>query len=141
MFKYKKIILNICTVIFLLLSFVEFIKYMFVDSNKFGLIYLLINLLLILLLVPTSYNYKKYFSKIRISKLIIIVLLGIFNSFFLQKVLLNNMNVVDESKKYIDSIFVYKSIFKLIIYIIIAVITVFEFKVEKLFKTVVNKDK
>ena len=135
MFKYKKFILNICTFIFIVLSFIEFIKYMFFESNVFGLIYLLINLLIILLLVPTSYNYKKYFSKIRISKLILIVLIGIFNSFFLQNIVLNNSGLIDASKKYIDSIFIYKSIFKLIIYILLACITVLEFKVEKIFKS------
>lgn len=139
MFKYKKFILNICTFIFIVLSFIEFVKYMFFESNIFGIIYLLINLVIILLLVPTSYNYKKYFSKIRISKLILIILIGIFNSFILKNIVLNNSGVIDASKKYIDSIFVYKSVFKLIIYIILACITILEFKVEKLFKSSKSK--
>lgn len=136
MFKYKKMILYFCTFLYLIFSFIELIQYMLQNSNLFGLVYLLINLLIIFLLVPTTYNYKKYFSKIRISKFIIIILIGIFNSFILQNLLLNNASVIDESKKYIGSIFIYKSIFKPIIYFIITVITILEFKVKKLFKSV-----
>ena len=134
MYKYKKIVLFICTLSFLVLSLIELIKYLFVDTNLFGLIYLIINLVIIFLLIPTAYNYKKYFSKIRISKLILIILLGIFNSFILQTIITNNYDIVDSSKKYIESIFVIKNVLKLIIYIIIGVITILEFKVEKLLK-------
>lgn len=138
MFKYKKIILYICTSLYLLFSFIELIKYMFYDSNIFGLIYLLINLIIIFLLVPTTHNYKKYYSKIRISKFILIIVFGIFNSFILQNLLLNNISIVDDSKKYIESIFIYKNVFKLIIYIILTIITIFEFKVKKIFKSIRN---
>ena len=61
MFKYKKMTLLFCTFIYLVLSLIELIKYLLVDSNIFGLIYLLINLFIIFLLIPTSYNYKKSF--------------------------------------------------------------------------------
>ena len=139
MFRYKKIVLYICTFLYLVFSFIEFLKYMFINSNVFGLIYLLINLLIIFLLVPTTHNYKKYFSKIRISKLILIVLLGIFNSFILQKIVLGNINLIDDSSKYIANIFIYKNIFKVIIYGIIFIITILEFKVEKLLKSIREK--
>ena len=134
MYKYKKIVLFICTFLFMLFSLIELIKYMVVDSNLYGLIYLIINLVIIFLLIPTAYNYKKYFSKIRISKLILIILLGIFNSFILQNIFLNNYDVIDSSKKYIESIFVIKNVLKLVIYILLTLITIFEFKVEKLLK-------
>lgn len=140
MFKYKKIILYICMFLFLILSFIELLKYMFVDSNIYGLIYLFINLLIIFLLIPTVYNYKKYFSKIRISKLILIILLGIFNSFILHNIFLNNVTIIDDSKKYIDSIMIYKNVFKPIIYAVILIITILEFKVEKLFKSIREKN-
>ena len=136
MFKYKRIVLYTCTFLYLIFSFVELIKYMFVNSNIYGLIYLLINLVIIFLLVPTTHNYKKYFSKIRISKLILIILIGIFNSFILESVVLNNIGVVDDSSKYIQSIFIYKSVFKVIIYAVLLVITILEFKVEKLIKSI-----
>ncbi len=139
MFKYKKLTLTLCTFMFILLSFIELVKYLFVDSNVFGMIYLISNLLIIFLLLPTSYNYKKYFSKARISKLIIIILLGIFNSFILQSIYLNNIGFVDDSKRYIESIFFIKSILKPIIYFLLLVITIFEFRVEKLFQSIREK--
>ena len=139
MFKYKKLALYLCTFLYLVFSFIELIKYLFADSNVFGLIYLLINLVIIFLLVPTTYNYRKQFSKIRISKFILIILIGIFNSFILERILLNNLSFIDDSKKYIDLIFVYKNVLKTIIYASIFIITIFEFKIEKLLKSISNK--
>ena len=134
MFKYKKITLIICTFLYFIFSLIELIKYLFIDSNLFGLIYLINNLIILFLLIPTTHNYKKNFSKIRISKFILIVLFGLFNSFILQNILLNNYEIIDSSKKYIESIFVIKNIFKLIIYIIIIIITVLEFNLKRLLK-------
>ena len=139
MFKYKKLALYLCTFLYLVFSFIELIKYLFADSNVFGLIYLLINLVIIFLLVPTTYNYRKQFSKIRISKFILIILIGIFNSFILERILLNNLSFIDDSKKYIDLIFVYKYVLKTIIYASIFIITIFEFKIEKLLKSISKK--
>lgn len=139
MFKYKRIVIYICTFLYLIFSFLELIKYMFYDSNVFGLIYLLINLIIIFLLVPSAHNYKKYFSKIRISKFILIILIGIFSSFILEGIVMNGIGVVDDSKKYIDGIFIYKNVFKVIIYAVLFILTVFEFKVEKLIKSISKK--
>ena len=139
MFKYKKIVLYTCTFLYLLFSFFELIKYMFYDSNVFGLIYLLINLVIIFLLVPTAHNYKKYFSKIRISKFILIILIGLFSSFLLESIVMNGIKVVDDSSKYISSIFVYKNVFKVIIYVILLILTILEFRVEKLIKSISKK--
>ena len=136
MFKYKKMVLYFCTFLYLVFSFIELIKYMMVDSNIFGMIYLFINLFIIFLLVPTTYNYKKYFSKARISKLIIIIVIGLFNSFFLEKCIINGVNIIDSSKEYISKIFVIKNVFKVIIYAVILAITIMEFKVKKLFKNI-----
>jgi hypothetical protein len=135
MYKYKKIALYILTFIFILLSFVEFIKYLKVDSNIFGLIYLIIDLVIIFLLVPCAYNYKKYYSTARISKLIIIIILGIFNSYLLNFIVLKSSSVIDSSKAYIDNIYLYRCIFKGILYFLLSVFTVFEFKLDKILKT------
>ena len=78
--------------------------------------------------VPTSHNYNRYYSSARISKLIIIFILGIFSSYFLNKI----VSYVDSSNVYIDSVFVYKNILKGIIYFFIFVFTLFEFKLDKL---------
>ena len=56
--------------------------------------------LIIFLLVPCAYNYKKYYSPARISKLIIIILLGIFASFVLDKITIK----IDSSSEYINKI-------------------------------------
>ena len=135
MYKYKKIALYFLTFMFILLSFIEFIKYLKIDSNIFGLIYLIINLIIIFLLVPCAYNYKKYYSKARISKLIMIIVFGIFNSYLLHLIVINSASVVDSSRAYIDSIYLYRYIFKGIIYLLLLVFTVFEFKLEKIIKT------
>ena len=136
MFKYKKMALFLCTFLFVIFFIIELIKYLFVDSNIFGLIYLINNLFIIFMLIPCAYNYKKYYSFARITKLIIIILFGIFNSYILEHILLSSIGVTDSSTLYIDKIFIYKNIFKGIIYFVISVITVFEFKVEKLLKTI-----
>ena len=131
MYKYKKLTLNIITILYILIFLIELVKYLIIDNTLYGLIYLLINLLIIFFLVPTTYNYKKYYSTARISKLIIILLLGIFNSYILEYIVINNMNYIDSSKEYIKSIFIYKDVFKGIIYFVIFVFTLLEFKLDK----------
>lgn len=131
MYKYKKLVLNIVTVLYIIIFLIELIKYFFIDSNLYGVFYLLINLLIIFFLVPTTYNYKKYYSTARISKLIIIMLLGIFNSYILELIVVNNMGYIDSSKEYIKSIFVYKDILKGILYFILFIFTLLEFKLDK----------
>lgn len=129
MYKIKKTILFIIMILFLLLSSIELIYYLFSDSNLFGVIYLLVNIFIIFLFVPVTYNYKRNFSKSRISKLILIILFGLFNSYFLSNIVVNSMNYTDTSKNYIESIFVIKSILKPILLLFISFFTVVESKV------------
>ena len=131
MYKYKKMTIKLIALLYIVITIIETVKYLFSDSNIFGLIYLLISSFIIFLLVPTSHNYNRYYSSARISKLIIIFILGIFSSYFLNKIVLN-MSYVDSSNVYIDSVFVYKNILKGIIYFFIFVFTLFEFKLDKL---------
>ena len=131
MFKYKKIVLYTCTILLVLLSLIELIKYFIIDNTLYGVFYLLINLIILFFLIPCAYNYKKYYSAARISKLIIIVVLGIFNCYILEHIIINTMSYVDSSTNYIKSIFIYKNIFKGIVYFILLLFTVFEFKLEK----------
>ena len=132
MFKLKKLILFICTLLFIIFSFIELIKYLRVDNTLFGVYYLIVDMIIIFLLVPINYNYKKYYSVIRISKLLIVVILGLFNSYILNILIIKNMGYVDDSFEYIKSIYIYKNVLKGIIYFILACFTIFEFKVEKL---------
>lgn len=131
MYKYKKLTIRLITLIYIIITIIETIKYLFNDSNIFGLTYLLISSFIIFLLVPVSHNYNRYFSSARISKLIIIFILGIFSSFFLNKIILN-LSYIDSSSVYIDSVFVYKNILKGIVYFLVFVFTLFEFKLDKL---------
>jgi hypothetical protein len=48
MYKYKKITINFITTIYILLSILEVILYLFAKNNLFGLIYMYINLFVIL---------------------------------------------------------------------------------------------
>lgn len=134
MYKYKKIVFHLSTIIYVIMSLIELVKYMFFDNTLFGLYYLIVTLLIIFFMVPCAYNYKKYYSLARISKLIIIVVLGIFNSFILQHIIFNLMTYVDQSKEFIDGIFIYKNVLKPIIYFILLAICILDFKNEKVIK-------
>lgn len=117
MYKKKKLLLNIINILFLILSLIELIKYFKVDNTLYGLIYLLINLVIIFLLIPVTYNYKRHYSSARNSKVIIIILIGIFNSYILNHIVLNNMSYIDSSNKYIDYIWTIKNVLKPILYL------------------------
>lgn len=131
MYKIKKLILYILTLVFLVLSGIELIKYFYVDTTLYGVIYLLVNLIILFFLIPVTYNYKRNFSKARISKLIIILIIGIFNSYILDKIVISNMSYVDSSTVYLNSIFVCKNILKGIVYGSLIVFTFFESKLNK----------
>lgn len=139
MHKYKKYIIYFLTIIYIILTVIELIKYLIIDSNIFGLLYLLISLFIIFLLIPICYNYKKYYSPARISKLIIIILVGFFNSYILNIIVLNGMAFLDSSKEFIESIFIIKNILKIIIYSLLIIFTFFEFKLDKLLIKGINK--
>ena len=47
MYKKKKLLLNIINILFLIFSLIELIKYFKIDNTLYGVIYLLINLLII----------------------------------------------------------------------------------------------
>lgn len=125
-FKIKKKLLIIITLLYILLTMFELIKYLLIDRNIFGLIYLLISLFIIFLLVPTCYNYKKHYSKNRISKLIIIIILGLFSSFILEYIINNIINYIDYSNIYIKSILLIKNIIKPILYTILILFILIE---------------
>ena len=84
--------------------------------------------------MPCVYNYKRYYNIVRISKFLLIILLGIFNSYFLSTILEKSINYMDNSIDYINKIYIFKNILKGFIYLGITLITIFEFKKEKLIK-------
>lgn len=135
MYKIKKIFINFITALYILLFMIELFKYLKTDNNIFGVYYLITNLVIIFFLVPIAYNYKRYYSMARISKIIIVILVGLFSSFVLEHIVVSMYNYIDDSSTYIKSIFVIKNVLKTIIYVLLAGFTVLEFKSEK----VINK--
>ena len=118
--------------LFILLTFIEFIICMFSKNNLFGLLYIILNLFVIFLLVPIAHNYNRYFSSARLSKLIIVLLLVIFDSFLLNVIVLNSMSYIDGSNIYIKKIFVIKNVLKPILDFAILIFILLEFKLDKL---------
>ncbi len=135
MFKYKKSALYLSTLLYILFFIIELIKYLNVQSNVYGLVYLSCNLIIIFLLVPCAYNYKKYYSPARISKMILIIVFGIFTSYILSSLI----PMIDSSKEYMNKIFVYKNILKGIIYVVLSVICAFEFNAQKVINSINTK--
>ena len=141
MYKVKKPILYLLTLSFMILSLIELIKYFKVDTTLYGVIYLSINLIILFLLIPVTYNYKRNYSSARISKLILIIIIGIFNSYILSKIVLNNMNYTDDSLLYISSIKLIKNILKGIVYGSLVIFTFLEAKLDKKISKMINKVK
>ena len=140
MYKYKKLAIGCITCIFILLTIIEIIIYMFSKNNLFGIYYIISSLFVIFLLVPVTHNYNKYFSSARLSKLIIVFLLIIFNSFILNMIVLKSMSYVDASNLYLNKIFVIKNVLKPIIDFGILIFILLEFKLDKLLmKNIKNK--
>ena len=139
MYKYKKRTIYIITTIYILITIIEFIKYLKSNSTLFGLLYFIFTAINIFLLVPCAYNYKKYFSKARISKFIIIIVLGVFSSYILGPITVKTMSYMDSSVQFMKSIMIYKSIFKGIIYFLLILFTAFEFNLDELLKSIRNK--
>ncbi len=132
MYKYKKLAIGCITCIFILLTIIEIIIYMFSKNNLFGIYYIISSLFVIFLLVPVTHNYNKYFSSARLSKLIIVFLLIIFNSFILNMIVLKSMSYVDASNLYLNKIFVIKNVLKPILDFGILIFILLEFKLDKL---------
>ena len=138
MFKIKKLYLYLFTFFYMLISLLELVSYLKIDNTLYGVYYLIINLVLLFFFIPVVYNYKRTYSKARVSKIIIITILLIFNSFVLEHILLNTMNYMDSSKLYLENIFIYKNILKGILSFSLVVFLIYE---TNLNKTIKNKFK
>lgn len=137
MHKYRKILLYLLAIIYVTLTVIELIKYLALDAAIYGLIYLIMSLVLIFLLVPTTVNYKNNYSMTRFSKFMIIIVLGIFNSFVLNHIVFSNLNYLDSSYEYLGNIKYIKNVFKPIIYCILLLFALRECGVyEKIIKLI-----
>ena len=135
MYKKKKLLLNIVNISFLILSLIELIKYFKFDNTLYGVIYLLINLIIIFLLLPMTFNYKRHYSSARISKIILIIIIGLFNSYILNYIVIGNMSYIDSSKNFIKSIFIIKNILKPILYFLLVIFLFLETGINKKIKS------
>lgn len=138
MFKIKKLYLYLFTFFYMLISLFELVSYLKIDNTLYGVYYLIINLVILFFLIPVVYNYKRTYSKARVSKIIIITILLIFNSFVLEHIILNTMNYMDSSKLYLENIFIYKNILKGMLSFSLVVFLIYE---TNLNKTIKNKFK
>lgn len=139
MFKIKKLYLYLFTFFYMLISLLELVSYLKIDNTLYGVYYLIINLVILFFLIPVVYNYKRTYSKARVSKIIIITILLIFNSFVLEHIILNTMNYMDSSKLYLENIFIYKNILKGILSFSLVVFLIYETNLNKNIKNKFKK--
>lgn len=118
--KLYKNIYKYLSLLFILITFVEFVVFLVKESNYYGMYYIFINLFIIFNLILININYKKGSKKIRLSKSIINLFVCCFNNFFLLNVLNNIYKYIDFSKNYMASIGVFK-IIKFIILLILVI--------------------
>lgn len=122
MHKYSKYIFPL----FLILTIIETIIYMFSKSNYYGLFYLIINYIIAFFLLNLNFKSDK---KIYLSKVIVVVILGLFSSFLLINILENTYTYNDDSSTYIDKIMIISKIIKPLIYMIISIMAYTKLKI------------
>lgn len=129
----KKVMFSyyLLTVIFILLTFYEIVVYMKIDSNVLGLFYLFFNSFVLFLLFLTSFNFNYANKNIRVSKNILVIIVGLFSSFILPFILPGVLSYVDESKVFIHEVFVVMRVIKPILYLLIGVLSFIEVRVLK----------
>lgn len=116
------------TLIYIVLTIIELIKYFIFDSTMFGLIYLVINIFIIFMISMVTINYDKAYPIKRISKVLVSCLLGIFASFVLNIIIEGNLSYIIEND-FVDKIYLTKNIFKPIIYVLFILMSALEIKV------------
>ncbi len=124
-FKYSYIII---TILFIVCTFIEIFIYLNIYSNLLGIIYMFNNYFILFLLFTVSYNYIKSNKKIRISKNIMAIIIGIFTSYLLGFIIPNLINYTDQSFIFNKKIYLTSKIIKPILYLLLGTITLFELK-------------
>jgi len=119
------------TFVFILLTAYEIYMYMKIDSNYLGIFYLFFNFFVMFLLFTVTYNYDSASKNIRISKNIVVIVIGVIASFILSLFLPYVFNYTDDSYLFSDSIYVISKIIKPIIYLLLGAISFVEVKLVK----------
>lgn len=112
----KKVIYSIITIVYIILTVFELFEYYIADSSFFGLIYLIMNFVVVFFLSTVAINYNKADVKLRISKIFIALFLGFFASFILKGLIYSLLDYKIYSSSLETYIFLTKNIFKPIIY-------------------------
>jgi len=121
----------VLTAVFILFTAFEVYMYMKMDANYVGIFYLLFNFFIMFMLFTTAYNYDNANKKIRFSKNIIAIIIGVFTSFILTFILSHAFSYTDSSYVFNESIFVISKVIKPIIYFLILSTSILELKFVK----------
>lgn len=116
--KLYRNVYKLSSFMFTILTIIEIIIYLLNETNYYGLYYILISLLIIIIL-----NIKVN-KKTKLNKSLFVLVLQIFNSYFLFNILTKSYKYIDYSSKYISNIFVTSKIIKPIL-VTILVLTSF----------------
>ena len=126
---------TLLTFIFIVLTCLELIEYFKFESNFLGLLYLLLNFFIIFIMISVVINFGRANYKIRISKNIIIIIVGVISSFLLGYFIPVVLDYTDKSFLFVKEIYIYSKILKPIIYVILGLCSIFEIAYKKeLFK-------
>lgn len=116
------------TMLFAVLTAYEIYIYMSINSNYFGIIYLFLNFFVMFLLFTITINYKEGSKKIRVSKNVVVIIIGIISSFILTLILPKIFNYSDDTYLFNDKVFIISKLIKPIIYLSLGVISALEIK-------------
>ncbi len=111
-------------VIYSLVSLIELILYLRFNSTLFGLLYMVINLIIIFLLSISLYNYSEFNLKIRLSKNAILAFLILFS------ILLAVFKYSDESKVFISEIKIFIYYIKPLMIVLLGALSFYDYKVK-----------
>jgi len=111
-------------IIYSLIFLIELIIYLNFNSTLFGLLYMILNLIIIFLLSISLYNYSEFNLKIRLSKN------GILAFLILVSILLSAFIYIDESKLFISKIKVFIYCLKPLMVLLLAGLSFYDYKVK-----------
>lgn len=110
--------------LYLLILFIEFVMYLRFNSTLFGLLYMIINLIIVFLLSISLYNYSELNLKIRLSKNAILIVLVLFS------ILLSLFKYTDQSKLFISNIKVCVYYLKPLMILTLATLSFYDYKIK-----------
>lgn len=119
------------TFMFIVITCLEFINYLNFESNFIGLLYLIVNFVILFLLINMVLNFGKSNYKIRISKNLIVIVLGILSSYLLGYIIPWFLDYSDSSFLFVENIYVYSKVLKPILYVFLGIICILEILYKK----------